>query len=341
MNTSALTLAEAERIVAASPAAVARLNRDRMRDKSYQLLPLGGDCAAYLRFKRRRLTPASYRSYESCLDKLCRHFTDLRLADFEPPVGTRRVEEFLDEQWGASAPRTINTNLSILRDFFKWACVNGELHGDPTLAIQRAKPRGVHLTTFAEDVRRAILAENPDLRDRVCLRLLLDYALRKGALRAVQFKHFDHVRKRLTIFTKGGKVQQLPIPDPAFWHDLERVILDEEAAPSHYLLPGRRGNQRAMRLDPTRPLSDHGAHNWWYRCLENAGIVPVGVRKGERMHKARHSAGQRVLDRTGNLKAVQKLLGHSSIQTTGDVYADWDIDQLAATLADVLAEEDA
>jgi hypothetical protein len=34
------------------------------------------------------------------------------------------------------------------------------------------------------------------------------------------------------------------------------------------------------------------------------------------------------------------LLGHSSIQTTGDVYADWDIDQLAATMADVLEGED-
>ena len=58
------------------------------------------------------------------------------------------------------------------------------------------------------------------------------------------------------------------------------------------------------------------------------------------MHKSRHTAGQRVLDATGNLKAVQKLLGHASIQTTGDIYADWDIDQLAATMADVLAGED-
>ena len=49
------------------------------------------------------------------------------------------------------------------------------------------------------------------------------------------------------------------------------------------------------------------------------------------MHKARHTAGQRLLDATeGNLKAVQKLLGHASIQTTGDVYTDWDIEQLAA-----------
>jgi len=43
------------------------------------------------------------------------------------------------------------------------------------------------------------------------------------------------------------------------------------------------------------------------------------------MHKARHTAGQRVLDATGNLNADQKLLGHASIETTGDVYADWDV----------------
>ena len=83
-------------------------------------------------------------------------------------------------------------------------------------------------------------------------------------------------------------------------------------------------------------MGEHGLHDWWYACLERAGIVAVGTTSGERMHKARHTAGQRVLDATGNLKAVQKLLGHASIQTTGDVYADWDIDQLADTMRTVL-----
>ena len=57
------------------------------------------------------------------------------------------------------------------------------------------------------------------------------------------------------------------------------------------------------------------------------------------MHKARHTAGQRVLDATGNLKAAQKLLGHASIQTTGDIYTDWDIDQLADTAPSWRASE--
>jgi hypothetical protein len=76
-----------------------------------------------------------------------------------------------------------------------------------------------------------------------------------------------------------------------------------------------------------QPMGVHGLHRWWYRCLANAGVVAEGQSSGERMHKARHTAGQRVLDHTrGNLKTVQKLLGHSSISTTGDIYTDWDID---------------
>lgn len=319
---------------------IARLYREAMRDKSYQEYPLGQEAAAYLRAKRKRLTASSYRDYESCLDKLVRYFPDLELVDLEPPVGTERIEECLDHYWGEREPRTYNKNMSIIGNFLEFQRLRGRMHGDPMLAIERARKREVYRTTFSNEQTRAIVASQDDLRDRIALRLLLDYGLRKGALRVIQFKHFDHQRRRLTIFTKGQKVRELPIPQPAFWLDLERHILDVEAKASDYLVCGQRTIPRAgVRRFPDRPMSDHGLHRWWYRCLTNAGIVPTGTLSGERMHKARHTAGQRVLDHTGNLKAVQKLLGHASIQTTGDVYADWDINQLAMTLAQVLDEE--
>jgi site-specific recombinase XerC len=320
-------------------AEAARIMREAVKDKTYQLTPLGAEAAGYLRVKRKRLTDSSHRDYEGGLDKFARYFADLELKDFEPPVGTERVEEFLDAQYGNGAPRTYNKNLSILRDFFKFQILRGRLHGDPTLAIERAKSRQVYRTTFNNDQRRAIVSSAEDRRDAIGLRLLLDYGLRKGALQAVRFKHFDHQRKRLTIFTKGEKVRELPLPDPALWLDLERLILDIQAEPDHYLLPRHKTNRHGTTLDPSKPMGDHGMHSWWYRQLEAAGVVPKGTTSGEHMHKARHTAGQRVLDATGNLKAVQKLLGHSSIQTTGDVYADWDIDQLATTLAQVFEDD--
>jgi integrase len=99
----------------------------------------------------------------------------------------------------------------------------------------------------------------------------------------------------------------------------------------------------STRMDETlfrdTPMGVHGLHDWWYRCLHRAGVVAEGVTSGERMHKARHAAGQRLLDATGNLKAVQKLLGHESIQTTGDIYTDWDAEQLAESLLEAVQDD--
>ena len=332
---------EPARIDALTVQEAARILREAVRDKSYQLLPLGQEAAVYLRAKRKRLTDSSYRDYESCLDKLARYYADLIIEDLEPPRGTDRIEDFLDHHWGESAPRTYNKNFSIVKDFLRFQRMRGRMERDPTEAIERARSRQVYRTTFSTDQRRAILAGQEELRDRIGLRLLLDYGLRKGALQKIQFKHFDHARKRVTIFTKGEKVRDLPLPHPAFWHDLERHILDVEAKPAHYLMCRQKTVPRAgvVRF-PDKPMGVNGLHLWWYGCLERGGVVAAGQTSGERMHKARHTAGQRVLDHTGNLKAVQKLLGHASIQTTGDVYADWDIDQLAGTLVDVFASED-
>lgn len=63
--------------------------RDAMRDKSYRVTPLGEEIANYLHVKRKRLTDSSYRDYESGLDKLARHFPDLRLEGFRAPDGHR------------------------------------------------------------------------------------------------------------------------------------------------------------------------------------------------------------------------------------------------------------
>jgi integrase len=315
--------------------------REAVRDKSYQQLPLGEDVADYLRSKRKRLTDSSYRSYEGTLDKLARDFPDLKVEDFEPPAGTARLEQFLDSRWGDGAPGTYNVCLAHVTDFFKHFQMRGRLHGNPTLLIERARKRDVLRTVFTSEQRRAILAVASEQRDRVALRLLLDYGLRKGALRAVQFKHFDWQRRELTIFTKGQKIRSLPLPDATLWLELERLTLETEAKPTDYLMCLVKPIPRAgVRRFPARQMSSTAMHRWWYRHMERAGIVATGETSGERMHKARHTAGQRVLDATGDLKLTQRLLGHASIQTTGDIYVDYDNAAFAAKMADVLRDSD-
>jgi integrase len=141
----------------------------------------------------------------------------------------------------------------------------------------------------------------------------------------------------------------VPIPHAGFWNDLGRLIIEREAESHHCMICRRKAvfhgylPDGSTRMDETlfldKPMGVHGLHDWWYRCLGRAGLVAAGVTSGERMHKARHTAGQRLLDATGNLKAVQKLLGHESIQTTGDTYTDWDVEQLAESLIEAVQDD--
>lgn len=307
----------------------ARMMREAMRDKTYQLTPLGMESAEFLRFQRKRLAQNSLDAYESTLNVFCLHFPTSTLADLEPPAGIALVETFLDAGWGDKAPASYNRHLAALRSFFRYQVARQKMHGDPTLVVEPARKRQLYRETFSEDQCQAIIASQDELRDRIAVRLMVHYGLRRGGMLAIQFKHFDHVRKLLSVFLKGGKVQKLPIPESAFWHDLERLILDVGAGPGYFLMC-------AQNRPQDRPMSAGGFHKWWYRSLAKAGVVPEGTTAGERPHKARHTAGQRILDGTrGNLKATQKFLGHTSIRTTADTYTDWDVYQLADTLTDV------
>lgn len=375
-----------------TPAGGAALSR--RRDQTYRSTPLGFEVSEYLRHKSKRLTEKSYRGYERTLATFATQHPALELEDLEPPNGTRIVEDFLARNWGNRNPKTYNVNLTTIRDFCKWQARRGRLHGDPTLAIERAKPRAFHRSTFTAEQRRAILESSRNIRYSLSLRLLLDYGIRKGALANVRLEHFDEHRQRLTIFTKGETIHQVPIPDPGFWADLDALQSEPGSQPTHYLMckhhvrhtktvgptlletlcqqitesratvdaitalgsegpawlvsqklteieqlvarPGLIG-ERIFGVDPSHPLGEHGLHSWWYRRLSCAGVVMPGATSGQRLHKARHSAGQRVLDVTGNLVAVQHLLGHTSIKTTGDSYAGWETDQLHATMEQVLA----
>jgi len=346
--------------------------RDLTKDKSYRAYPLGEDAAAYLRHKRGVLTKFSYRNYEAILAKLALDHLDLRAEDFEPPVGSERIEEFLDRRWGDSAPSTYNLSLQVLHGFFEWLAIKGKIHGVPTLGVPKRKKRAPLRETFTEAECEKILVSQNSLRDKIACRLLLHYGIRKGGVRSIQFKHFDHNRRLLSIFTKGEKWQTIPIPgefrkvvgydqdrdEPLvqrwpnpLWQDLERYILEIEAQPEFFLMHSERtvwrgyddkGDSKHDRLHfHDRQMSDGGMHKWWYACLERAGLVEKGQQRGKKMHNARHTTAQRVLEGTGgNYKAAQVLLGHSSAQTTLDIYSGWGEQALSETLNDILGSEE-
>jgi integrase/recombinase XerD len=249
----------------------------------------------------------------------------------EPPVGTERLREFIDNRWGDRTPRTRAKVISVLRDFFAWAVREQRLNANPALPIFRPRKREVARGTFTDSDVRKLLAAQPRQRDRVALVLLFRLGLRKGELARVQFAQYDG--RNLTVFGKGGKVRYLPVVDSELRLALERHILDRQPDSAEFLLyPEKlgpefyRGPVGVIWEDRRKPLSSTAMHRWWVKRLELAGLPH------RPMHEARHTAITDFLRRTGNLKLAQMLAGHADIGTTAKIYAHLDTSDLETAL---------
>src|SRR6266545_4964053 len=232
-----LTLAQAARII-----------REAVRDKSYRSTPVGLEVAHFIRWFRNEYgaTVETLRDYEAILAKLALDHADLELAAFEPPNGTTRLREFIDERWGDAAPRTRKKVRAVLMSFFKWAQAEFKLHGNPVVPIRSPRLRDVERELFsagelfsAEDVAR-IVAAQLELRDRVALKLLFLMGLRKGELAAIRYRDFDLGRRRLRVHGKGGKIRHTPIPTEELRHEIADLSLRRDPQ-EHLLYPQKRG----------------------------------------------------------------------------------------------------
>ncbi len=241
--------------------------------------------------------------------------------------------------------RTRAKNLSILRDYFRWCVREGLMIGDPTVAIQSPKRRGVRRNVIGYSATDRIIAAATRPRDRVAAEVLFYVGARKSELAGIRLRDYDHDAAELTLTGKGGKVRTVPVRDPALRLDFEAHIASRLADPGddthppgnldEYLLyPEKRGPSsdpdgppvKVIWFDHRRPLSSTAMHRWWKSLLARAGVDDC------KLHEARHTAITEVVRDTGNLKLAQMLAGHASIQTTADIYAHLDLADLAEAL---------
>jgi integrase len=354
--------------------AAARMLRQAVKDRSYRATPLGLEFAHYIRWKRNEwgATESTIRDYEAHLRNLALFFADLELADLQPPVGVERLRECMDHFWGNAEPRTRNKVRSTWVNFFDWAILEGRgIHGNPARAIARAKVRDTPIELLTETLIEKLLAANPYEADWLALNLLVRYGMRRGGIANVQMKHFDWDRHLLTVFTKGGRIHPLPIPEKheAFWmkllalkasglgddsfllykRDTRRMVvpLDQATEVLTMRTTGYVGGGTSRRrvkageqvgyADVTRishdfpkALQGNSVHRWWYRCLENAGLVPKGTTAGLNMHRGRHTSITAVV-RDSGIAVAKQLAGHADIAST-DRYSHLQTGDLEAAL---------
>lgn len=142
-------------------------------------------------------------------------------------------------------------------------------------------------------------------RNKLILELLYATAIRVGELVALDISDIDLDRRTLRVIGKGNKERTVPFGQPAMhavddWLRRSRPLLRTEASGLALLL-GRRGR----RIDARQA-----------RQVVSDALEALGDTAARGPHALRHSAATHLLDRGADLRAVQEILGHSSLATT-------------------------
>lgn len=222
---------------------------------------------------------------------------------------------------GGLAPRSVARALACLRTYFYFLVSEGEIAANPAAAVPH--PRELQPTPAVAD-RYAIeeLLDGFDdtpvgRRDRAIVELLYASGLRVGELVALDLGDIEPGRRMLRVRGKGRKERLVPFGRPAA--EAIEAYLPERARWRHAAAIDDEPlfvNQRGTRLSDrsVRRLLDAAVR----RCADLEHLHP---------HALRHAFATHLLEAGMDLRAIQELLGHSSLATT-QVYTRVDLARL-------------
>lgn len=206
---------------------------------------------------------------------------------------TSELESWLvaHPQWSVETTRAA---IAALRGFFEWYHATGHRADDPAAALVPPRQPDPDPHPTPRGVLQAAMA-SADARTRTLLRLLSTTGLRRAEAARVHTDDLDG--EWLTVYGKGRRVRRVPVPP-----DVADAIRNAHG----WLFPGRSGGH----VDP-----------WWISTT-------VKRATGYSAHSLRHLYATTVWRATGDLLAVQRLLGHASPKTT-ERYVLVDADRIA------------
>lgn len=217
------------------------------------------------------------------------------------------------------SPRSIARRLSAVRSFLGALVREGVLEANVAVNVQAPKPsRRLPAALDADQVSRLLENTGEDImtiRDRAMFELLYSSGLRLAELVGLDLESIDFDDRTVRVLGKGAKTRIVPFGRKALAALQEWLLARPEigAQGEKALFVSRRGSRLSMRSVQAR-LGE------WSRRQ----ALPMHVHP----HMLRHSFASHLLESSGDLRAVQELLGHSSISTT-QVYTHLDFQHLS------------
>lgn len=270
---------------------------------------------SHLRNERRLAgnTLAAYDRDTRMLQSLAgaRTLGELRSADIRRFVATLHGK--------GNSPRTLARVVSCWRGFYAWLARHREVASNPCTGVRAPKAARMLPKTLSPDeaVRLVSHADTTPLgiRDRALFELAYSSGLRVSELTGLDVASIDAATGEARVTGKGSKTRIVPVGEAALaaiaaWLALRvGLAASGEAA----LFVGRSGARLAPREVQRR------IKRW---------AAAAGLAVDVHPHMLRHSFASHVLQSSGDLRAVQEMLGHASIAST-QVYTHLDFQHLA------------
>ncbi|WP_411373533.1 tyrosine recombinase XerC [Arthrobacter sp. MPF02] len=280
--------------------------------------------AGYLSGER-GMSDHTRRAYLADLRSLLTHAASegaTRLSDLD--LGTLRRWLGAQSQSGA-ARSTLARRSATVRSFTAWALREERISVDPALRLKAPKRErslpGIlqmsQMTRLLSQMEEAAAAGAPlAVRNRAIVELLYATGVRVGELAGLDVDDLDPDRRTLRVLGKGNKERTVPYGVPAAvavddWLRRGRPLLAKDSSGPALFLGARGG-----RVDQRQ-----------VRELVNGLFEALGDTSASGPHALRHSAATHLLDGGADLRAVQEILGHSSLATT-QIYTHISVDRL-------------
>ena len=213
--------------------------------------------------------------------------------------------------------RSIQRRLSAVRSFYNYLLRESLVSHNPAHDVSAPKTESrLPDTLNVDDMSRLLDVQEQDallIRDAAMLELMYSSGLRLGELTGLDTGDIDLRQRLVRVTGKGAKTRVLPVGAKAL-SALEAWLHVRPAGTDAALFTTRQGRRLSARAVQDR-----------VRRLALRQGVPGKVHP----HTLRHSFASHLLESSGDLRAVQELLGHADISTT-QVYTHLDFQHLAA-----------
>lgn len=242
---------------------------------------------------------------------------DVRVDDYT----LEDLEQFVLVKYGATPGARVR--ISHLNSFFTWLHRRERVKRNPASLLEPpAGHRQKVVSTFSEAELALIYATDP------LAVILCETGIRKSEARRLQRRHVNLVTDELVIYAgKGNKDRVVPLTSRVA-QTVASLDLTEGLNPEDHFWWSKPGGGNVIRRRD--PISDTAMHRWW-ADPETGVLARAGVTY-RNMHTTRHTFATRLIRRGARLENVQRLLGHSSIQTTVDVYGHLGVEDARADL---------